>query len=136
MKYRIFDSKEHKYDITKDICLDPDGKLVSRRGILVNPGRYDIEFGTDDVWGSSLTLFENDIIVCDCYPFYDESLLNYVGVVVKDTAFGYELVKVSGRVRGGACGDHFDGNEMPTIRVIGNARLNPELLEVKISEEK
>lgn len=81
-------------------------------------------------------LFEGDIFKCDRYPFHSEGNLNYVGVAeyIDDPeylGYYYDMIRISSRVRGGACGSSMTDLNGDVIDVIGNIHDNPEMITLQ-----
>lgn len=81
-------------------------------------------------------IYENDIVVLDGYPFFDDGKPNYVGVVEwMFTSWQYVLECVNPDNRGISSGINHslddDGEGGKHFRVIGNVHQNPDLLAVK-----
>ena len=145
-KYRIFDEKTGQYVPDDKIIVAPDGKLFLRDmkipristgkpmagsiSFVNDTGRYIVERAIQKTDINGEGIFLGDVIVVDCYPFYDEGLLNYVGLVVEENdVVYYNLHRVSTRVKGGASGGHIE--ELEGIRVLGQYRNDDKLLECK-----
>lgn len=76
-------------------------------------------------------IYEGDIVVADRYPFFNEGVPGYVGVIEwAHGAWYYGLECVNKKLRGNAIGDQLgaDGKKVTEFRIIGNIYENPELL--------
>lgn len=83
-----------------------------------------LEFtGLYDISGNEI--YEGDKFTIDDYPFFSEGFNNYVGVIeyVDDPEYMgwyYDLICISDRVRGGACGASMPDIAGLPITVVGN----------------
>ena len=85
-------------------------------------------------------VYEGDIFfVPDCYPFISDGQRNYLGVIeyidnAEFLAWYYDLVPVSSRVRGTACGGPLCDLAEQTLEAIGNIHEHPHLLDTTNSQ--
>lgn len=76
-------------------------------------------------------IYEGDIVVADRYPFFNDGVPGYVGVIEwAHGAWYYGLECVNDKLAGSAIGDQLgaDGKEVTEFRVIGNIYEHPHLL--------
>jgi len=82
-------------------------------------------------------IYEGDVIVADSYPFFNDGVPGYVGVVEWEyAAWYYTLWCINTNLVGSAIGDQLgaNGNDATRFRVIGNIYENPELLPTNTTE--
>lgn len=108
MKFRVF-NEETKSIEGKGYFLSEAGglkKLVNGCLIEVYDNNLSIEVATGckDIDGNEI--FEDDIIVAECYPFYSDGDHNYSASIFKqDGSWYYDMFPVSDRVCGYSVGD-------------------------------
>jgi uncharacterized phage protein (TIGR01671 family) len=76
-------------------------------------------------------IYEGDIVVADRYPFFNDGVSGYVGVIEwAHAAWYYGLECVNDKLAGSAVGDQLgaDGKEVTEFRIIGNIHEHPHLL--------
>jgi uncharacterized phage protein (TIGR01671 family) len=76
-------------------------------------------------------IYEGDIVVADRYPFFNDGVPGYVGVIEwAHAAWYYGLECVNDKLAGSAVGDQLgaDGKEVTEFRIIGNIHEHPHLL--------
>lgn len=139
IKFRAFDGKTMRYDVTglehgyknemAGVFIDGDYyylKDAARSGTQAQLMQWT---GLQDSKG--VDIYEGDLIDSEQYPFVSDGLRNYRGVICWDegtAGFWYDLVVISDRVRGSACGATLD--ELPEdVVVIGNRFEHPHLTE-------
>ncbi len=91
---------------------------------------FDLEDRLDQSTGSrdknKILMYEGDIITCQCYPFYADGKLNYVGEIIWANSMWYvDLHTISKRVGGCAIGGGLD--EYDDCEIIGNIHQNGDL---------
>lgn len=141
--FKAFDNDKKEW--VEDFMIRPDGliyKLIGAGQLSLKPinatlvratGRRDNKRTQE--YPNGQMIFEGDIFTCNEYPFESDGNKNYVGVVeyVDDAeymAWYYDVVRISDRVIGRACGGQLAELAGIEIEVIGNKWDNPELLEV------
>jgi uncharacterized phage protein (TIGR01671 family) len=77
-------------------------------------------------------IYEGDIVVADRYPFFNDGVPGYVGVIEwAHAAWYYGLECVNDKLAGSAVGDQLGaphGKEVTEFRIIGNIHEHPHLL--------
>lgn len=120
MRQMAFDQKVlpegHDSKFPKDYVNDMDTRFMQYTGMKAKDGK---------------DIYEGDIVVADRYPFFNDGVSGYVGVIEwAHAAWYYGLECVNDKLAGSAVGDQLgaDGKEVTEFRIIGNIHEHPHLL--------
>lgn len=113
----IWDGKPHEFsEYSRDDVYKRDWQLMQYTGMKAKDGK---------------DIYEGDIVVADRYPFFNDGVPGYVGIIEwAHAAWYYWLQCVNDKLAGSAVGDQLgaDGKEVTEFRIIGNIHEHPHLL--------